>query len=280
MSRASDFSHEYDLTSLQLLRPRGRAFEMLVTPRYRYRYEKQSYEVFTAALLSRVVRRARLFIDVGAHYGFFTLLAATENPALDIIVAEPTPETFTILSQNVQRLGTPGISLHQVAVSNAIGSARYVIALSSDNCGFYPHPNAPPLRTTEVETVTVDALLRGREPCPVVVKIDTDGHEIAVLEGMAETLRRFDDLTLFIEFNPKMQRAAGYGANQILEELNRLGFATWLLDDSSQACPSRQADHRLVRAHGSVQVRQRVLCPQHARAQRVLLLSQRHDVGR
>ena len=73
--------------------------------------------------------------------------------------------------------------------------------MSSDNCEFYEHPNAPPLRTMEVETSSVDALLQHREPCPLVIKIDTEGHEIAILEGMSDTLRRFDDVALIIEFN-------------------------------------------------------------------------------
>ena len=58
-------------------------------------------------------------------------------------------------------------------------------------------------------TKTLDALLLDREPCPLVVKINTNGHELAVLKGMSETLGRFNDITLIVEFNPMMLQAAG-----------------------------------------------------------------------
>jgi FkbM family methyltransferase len=175
-----------------------------------------------------------LFVDVGAHYGFFTLLAAAGGASLDVIAVEPTPETFAVLERNVALLKAPRVSLHQVAISKTVGTASYVISLSSDNCSFYPHPNAPPLRRLQVETTTIDAILRDRAPCRLVVKIDTDGHEIAVLEGMSDTLDRFEDATLVVEFNPKMQRAAGYRAERLLEEVERLGFEAFLLDDASR----------------------------------------------
>ena len=207
---------------------------MYVTPRYRYHYEQQAFEPFTVALVSRILKRARLFVDVGAHYGFFTMLAAAGNSALDIVAAEPVPETFSALKCNVDLLGASNVTLHQIAISDAVGRAPFIISTSSDNCGFYPHPNAAPLRTADVETSTVDTLVRHREPCPLVIKIDTDGHELAVLGGMSDTLRRFDDVTMIIEFNPKMQRAAGRRPEELLEELDRLEFETFLLDDVSR----------------------------------------------
>jgi hypothetical protein len=76
-----EFIHEYDLDSLLELRPLGRDFVMHVTPRFQSHYLEQHYERFTADLISRISRRAGLFVDVGAHYGFFSLLAASSNPA-------------------------------------------------------------------------------------------------------------------------------------------------------------------------------------------------------
>lgn len=228
------FADEYNVEAVQLIHPPGRDFMMYVTPRYRLHYEERRFESFTADLLARILTRARLFIDVGAHYGFFTLLAATGNRDLEIIALEPTPETCAVLERNVQHIGASNVSIRRVAVSDSAGSAPYTIASTSDNCGFYSHPNSPPLRTIEVETTTIDALLKDRPPCPAVVKIDTDGHELAILKGMSETLQRFSDVTLIIEFNPKMQRASGHEPEVLLNELDRFGFAAFLLDDQER----------------------------------------------
>ena len=78
----SEFLHDYDLASLNAVRARGQNFSMQVTPRFRHHYERTSYDAFTSNLISRVLKRAKIFVDVGAHYGFFTLLAAAANPSL------------------------------------------------------------------------------------------------------------------------------------------------------------------------------------------------------
>jgi FkbM family methyltransferase len=238
MPTMDDFKHEYDLDSLILVSPRDRDFSMYVTPRYRHHYEGQSYECFSANLLAGVLNRAKLFVDVGAHYGFFTLLAATRHPQLEILAFEPVPKIAEVLRQNISLHNLQNATIRQMAVSSTEGFSTMWISLASDNCGFYAHPTAPPLRQMNLPTTTLDAVLAGRTPGPTVVKIDTEGHELAVLAGMADTLKRFPDLSLLIEFNPKMQRAASRRPEELLQELDRLGFAIFLLDDR-QGLPFR-----------------------------------------
>jgi len=223
--------HEYDLGSLQRIRPRGHDFEMLVTPRYRSHFLDSRYEAYTATLLGAVSRGHRLFVDVGAHYGFYSLLAATRNPDLEVVALEPVPETFQVLARNLTGEGLPASGALRKAASDRSGRARFSISSASENCGFYPHPWAPPIAEIEVETVTLDQVLAGREPCPMVVKIDTDGHELAVLAGMAETLERSPEIKLFVELNPKMQRLAGRDPQDLPADLDRRGFAVFLLDE-------------------------------------------------
>ena len=70
------------------------------------------------------------------------------------------------------------------------------------------------------------------EPGPLLIKIDTDGHEWEILAGMTETIKRFADLSMVTEFNPKMIRAAGRQPADLLARLEELGLAVFLLDDT------------------------------------------------
>ena len=232
MNIPPEFAHEFDLDSLQLLTPRGRDFSMYVTPRYRMHYERELYEPLTADLLTSILRRTELFLDVGASYGFFAMLASTKHAELDIIAVEPTPVTCEVLARNVRLLDRSKIEVRQVAISDFVGRAQFNVALASDSCGFYEHPNAATIRSIEVETTTVDALLKNRQPCPLVVKIDTEGNELAVLKGMAETLNRFPDLKMIVEFNPATLQAAGVEPPALLRYLDRLGFTVYMIDDN------------------------------------------------
>lgn len=225
------FADEYNLDSLQKLTPRGHNFRMYVAPRYRDHYETHSYEQLSANLISSILRRADLFVDVGASYGFYSLLAASRRPDLDIIAVEPTPETCIALRQNVGLLDQSKITVRETAVSDSIGTRRFNVAIASDSCGFFDHPNIGSLRSIDVETTTVDALLKDRPPCRLVIKIDTEGNELAVLRGMTETLKRFRDIRLIIEFCPGTLRAAEIQPKALLEHLDRCGFATFLLDE-------------------------------------------------
>jgi len=228
------FAEEYDLNALHLLTPRGHDFRMYVTPRYREHYEQNSYEKFSASLASSILRRAKLFVDIGANYGFYSLLAGSQHPDLDIIAVEPTPITCVVLKRNVALLGRSKISVRQLAVSDSIGSRQFNVALASDSCGFFDHPNVGTLRSIDVETTTVDALLEDREPCPLLIKIDTEGNELAVLRGMTSTLERFPDIRLLIEYCPGTLRATNVEPKILLEHLDRLGFLTFIIDERRQ----------------------------------------------
>lgn len=223
---------EYDLRSLELIETKGREISMYVTPRFRDYYGSPDYEKMTASFLVRLLSSADLFIDVGAHYGFFSLIAGSAYPSLPIVALEPTPASYEILRRNVAYGRHKHIDARQLAVSSEQGEkSNFIISVLSDNCSFYEHPHAPPIDRIEVETVSIDALLTDRSAKTVVVKIDTDGHEIAVLAGMSESLRRGLDLRLVIEFNPKMQRQAGFKPEELLQQLDMLGFAMFVIDD-------------------------------------------------
>jgi FkbM family methyltransferase len=236
--------YEYDLQSLELIVPREHKFPMHITPRYRQHYVVNAYEKTTATFLSRLLSSADLFIDVGAHFGFFSLLAADAHPQLPIIALEPTPTTYEILCRNIAMGDRTNIVARQAALSSEPGRKQgFFVSAASDNCSFYEHPNAGPIDRIEVETLSIDSLLSDRTAQRVFIKIDTDGHEFAVLAGMSESLRRGLDIRLVIEFNPKMQRQAGYAPEALLHELDRLGFAMFSIDDAAgRFCRLRPGD--------------------------------------
>ena len=233
-SPPAEFAHEYDPEALELLTPRGHAFRMYVAPRYRDHYVVHRYEEFSANLVASIVRRADMFIDIGASFGFYSLLAAERRPNLAVIALEPTPATCAVLERNVKLAGKPNIEIRQMAASNESGRRRFNVAWASDSCGFFPHPNVDTLQSIEVETTTIDALLRGREPASLLIKVDTEGNELAVLEGMRETLARCEDVRLVVELAPRVLQAAGTSPSALLACLATLGFQSYLIDEDKR----------------------------------------------
>ncbi|HDM78304.1 MAG TPA: hypothetical protein ENG51_17860 [Deltaproteobacteria bacterium] len=57
-----------------------------------------------------------------------------------------------------------------------------------------------------------------------MVKIDVEGAEVKVLEGMRELTRRNKDLKLIVEFNPKNQMRVCGSHTKLFETVVVLGF--------------------------------------------------------
>jgi FkbM family methyltransferase len=225
------FRDDYNLDALQRVRPPGQRFEFFVTPRFVSHYADHRFEPLTSALIRSVSRRKEIFIDVGAHYGFFTILAGLENTQLEVHALEPIPENMEILRRNLELNELSAIRCHEKAASNRVGQAQFQKSRAADNSSFQTHPEVPRLAEIEVETLTLATLLDSRDAAPLLVKIDTDGHEIPILEGLEDSLSRSQDVTLIVELNPIMQKQAGHEPEDLLAKLEEMGFATFLLQE-------------------------------------------------
>lgn len=233
-SDVSQFRYDYDLEKLQLITTMGRDFRMLVTPRFVEHYGENVFEGFSCDLLLNYCRNGVIFIDIGAHYGFYTLLVATSFPGCRVIALEPVPENYAVLERNVALNGLKNVELHNLAVSDGEGSRKFMIVEASDSCGFYDHPLTRTVKEIEVQTVSIDGFLDPPPEVPVIIKIDTEGHETAVLRGMQRLLKNNAEVKLLLEFNPKCLRNASCRPEQLLEEISALSFDIYAVDERNR----------------------------------------------
>lgn len=212
----------------------GRNFRMFVPPQDRDNYESFPYKPFSADLLARILVAADVFVDVGAHCGYFSLLAASLHPTLKIRSIEPEPEGCALLRRGIALLDQRNIEVHQIAASGTTGSARFVVAAAREESHCHFHGAAPATTILDVETRTVDSLLNDLTPNSLVIKISAQGSELAVLAGMSETLKCVADLKLLIDFNPRAQMAAGHRPEALLRRLDELGYVVHVLDEQAR----------------------------------------------
>ena len=64
-----------------------------------------------------------------------------------------------------------------------------------------------------------------------LIKIDVEGAEVDVLDGMHQLLARSPNLKLIIEFNPTLLQSAGVAPIDFLDKLRSLGFQPSNIDD-------------------------------------------------
>ena len=84
----------------------------------------QGYEPEMTALFYRLARTAEVVFDVGAHIGFFSLLAAIVNPEAQVFAFEPLARIFERLKQNIALNGLTNVQRVSPARLHAVGSAE------------------------------------------------------------------------------------------------------------------------------------------------------------
>lgn len=148
-------------------------------------------EPSVAQAMLRAVRPGAVFYDIGANVGYFTLVAARMVGAQGRVIAfDPVPWCSSAIAANIALNDLHHAEVREVAVGDHAGRARLQVVKEA---GWSRLTDIGAHRDTreeiEVEMVTIDDLVRcGAIPPPDVVKIDTEGAEVRVLEGMRETL--------------------------------------------------------------------------------------------
>lgn len=203
------------------------------------------YESETTSLFYQCAAQAAVTFDVGAHVGFFSLLAAHANPRGKVYAFEPLPTVYQRLIENVARNGLANVECHSSAVGESDGTADFfhvdtpIPSSSSLSFDFMKAGReVNELRRLTVPVITLDRFVRDRGIGRVdLVKIDTESTEPQVLRGMTEILRR-DHPTLFCEV------LQGRGSERALEELLApLGYRYYLLTPKGPVPGERVEGH-------------------------------------
>ncbi len=197
-------------------------------------YVVRSFEPYTVEMFRRTLRPGATVVDVGAQFGYFSLVAARGvGPRGRVFAFEPVPANLELLRRNIEMNGLSAVvEVVQNAVSDRGGPVDMFVFAASDSHSIYRHPRASVREVIAVTCVTLDEFLEGR---PVdLIKMDIEGHEPRALAGMERTIERSPGLVLFTEFNPSYLCAAGIEPEEFLARLQGLGFSMQLIDESAQ----------------------------------------------
>ncbi len=152
-----------------------------------------SYEYEQRRLFERLVAEGSTVFDVGAHVGFYTLLAATlVGPHGRVYSFEPLPANIRYLQSHLRLNRVTNVTVIEKAVADRTGTAAFVEEPSTAMGHFAAQGGVA------VPTVGLDDLfLRGEIPAPDFIKIDVESAEWLVLAG-AENLLRSVHPTIFL----------------------------------------------------------------------------------
>lgn len=185
-------------------------------------------------LLQELWEPGRTFVDVGANLGLYTRGAVAHR--MKVVAIEPNPS----LADNLERLFPRGVRVVRRALSDRAGNSTFYLPVtprgeihSRGSLGADANPGYA-LRALEVETIPLDAL---RLTDVAIVKIDVEGHELAVLRGATELLAR-DRPTLLVEIEERHHVGGSADVFRFLAERDYRCYCCWRF----QLCPIESFD--------------------------------------
>ena len=198
------------------------------------------YEAQETALLNATLRPGMTFVDVGANWGYFTLIAAhlvgSEGRVLSL---EPDPRLFTRLSECVERNGLSQVSPLQIAAAAEAGTLNLSgYDESSDNFGLSRiagADNASGVEFAIAARPVDDVLAEAGVDSVDLLKMDIEGYEGFALAGMERALREHRIKRIILELHPGQMVEHGHNPNGVIAQLTVNGYQAARIDHSPAA---------------------------------------------
>jgi FkbM family methyltransferase len=205
---------------------------------YGYDAERTDAEVFRA-----LIDEGDVVVDVGANFGFYTVLTAVAAGCAGAVHAfEPDPDAYGLLTENIALNGLDNVRLHNACVGAADGEANFYVMEESAFSGLSQTGRARLRDTIKVRMRRLDSVLADEGAATVTrLKIDVEGHEHEVLAGARSTVGRSRDVIIvMMEVSAKnlnSERRAMLEAE--VRQLSEDGFRGWVV------CVDARGERRL-----------------------------------
>ena len=193
-----------------------------------------SFEPQTSRTLRFFFSRATTFVDVGANYGFYSLLAAHWNPNIQVVAFEPVPQIFERLQGNIRLNGLQQrVSSYCLALSDRSGPAKLYVPQSDSRDfestatlaeGNWQQRKGSP--TIDLQSISFADFEKQHPARLEIVKVDVEDHEASVLRGMQEAIRR-DRPFIVCEILPRP-----HGNERTREIVSSLGYTPFWITPS------------------------------------------------
>ena len=179
------------------------------------------FEPAESRLIKELLGPGDTFIDVGAHIGWFTTIAAQCVGDNGLVIAcEPYPANAAALKYNLLLNGMQNVQV----VEMALGSRRGVLSLGFDSdSGTATALDWGPSQRVEIPMTTLDDMA-AEVPTVTLLKMDVEGWEPHVLRGGGETLARTEHVLM--EVNKPLLEKAGSSPEELYGLLRESGFKT------------------------------------------------------
>lgn len=180
------------------------------------------HEFAEMGFMLHFLREEDYFFDVGSNIGSYSILAG--NEALSNVHAfEPIPSTFERLKNNIELNGLLNVKPHNIG----LGEEESILKFTTSHDTINHVANAHETDTVDVPVKKFDDLFE--LSVPTLFKIDVEGFETKVLQGMKNTLGSSHLKAIIMELNGSGGRY-GFDEKEIITLFKSYGFNSFFYE--------------------------------------------------
>ena len=195
-----------------------------------------AYEGELFALILRKLKRGDTFIDIGAHVGFFSMIAAKlVGDGGEVYSFEMNPDNYSMLVMNSGLNNFRNIRPHNWAISNDSGPVQFWVNQDNDgghslwDCG--RHSFNEKSRLSPQKMVSYSIALDHYDSFNKIhfIKMDVEGAEVLALNGMIDLLKKNLPIVA-LEINNFGLAQMGHSYRDIRVLMDKIGYRCWLIE--------------------------------------------------
>ncbi|MDP3332688.1 MAG: FkbM family methyltransferase [Methylococcaceae bacterium] len=193
-----------------------------------------TFEPEETKLLSELLINSEVFVDIGANIGFYCCLAKLLNN--HVIAFEPDSDNLQVLYSNLVANGWCDVEVFPMGLAEAPRIAE----LYGFGTGASLIPNwagVPSTLNNSIALSTLDIALSKRfSNKKILIKIDVEGAELAVLKGSLDLLEFHPNLTFLIEICLTEHHPQGVNPNfyNVFELFDCYGYVARTVEQESK----------------------------------------------
>lgn len=189
-------------------------------------------------MLEDIVQPGMTIFDIGANIGYYVLM---EKKLLrgkgNVIAIEPSPMNTDLLKRNLILNAVTDVPVYTMAISNKIEKKPFYLAKQTNLNTFHAtgtgvtHLSG---KVIDVDTQTVPSLAKSINTTPDLIRMDVEGHEVEVIDGMLDAIEK-GEMRPGIIFETHLTRyTADHDFSVVLKKLFNRGYKTKIVSSSSQ----------------------------------------------
>lgn len=188
------------------------------SPYIDFLFFKGEYEKEETSLIKRILKAGDIAIDVGANVGYHTcLMSRCVGDSGKIFSFEPENSNFLVLEENIDLNKINNVVLLNIALGEK--EKKETMYISPENKGDHTLVPMDRREPVNIDVTTFNAFYRNnlKHLNVALIKIDVQGYELQVLEGMKDNLKQKTIDNMIVEFTPERVKMAGRNPHDFLD---------------------------------------------------------------